>query len=1122
MDRLELARLPGAAVGNGAPLRLPVPVRLRRLVIAQVVSPALGPSLPPLTVTGNGFLAGADSETDLLLAGPGRGDRWRLTLAPGPQGHRLSVAVTESADGPLATLADSAGVPRPPGFADWTLSAQVQGPLIAAAVDVELASGPYRALANGVIDLPARRISALDVRLDVAAMKVHPAGLPAPLSWEAIVAHAELAGPLRSPRGTVRASADGVALHRVGAPRPDAGRASGRGSGAPGESAVLLAGALQLDGRFDLAARPRVWATLTAAPTRVPEPFGMLLGDEARLVLTAERHGSVWALDNGRLEARLLELELAGRLGGDLLDLSWALGLRAPNLLGSAAGVRLDARGQATGTPMSPRLDADLALRRTTAAARAPDPSPTSTAPRANAAGGEVQGRLRLEPMAPVGRLVLAGSWRGEPVAVELAVDPLPGGGLELSVDDSRWAGIRVAGRLRLTAAARLPTGDLRFGISSLDAVVSVLGARPPLDLLDLGAAARLRLTPQSAAAPGAVRLALAGRLDPRLRRLELDSLRVDAQRRRVTLLAPVAVDFGTGITLDSFRLGLSEEAGAGTGPGADAGGVLELTGQIAPRLALDARLADLDLAAVSPWLPSPWSGIRGLLDAEARLSGSAGAPTGRLTLDGRGLAVAGSRGLGLPPATARLTLTLAEIAARLAAEAQLGERARLALDGSIGRPLRRASAPLDLRAAGHLDLSLLDGWLGAGGRRAEGRVGLDLLVVGTRAAPRLDGRLEVADAAWRDRRLGLWLDDIAGRVRVSEERLRIERLAARSGAGTLSLDGGVDQWASERSLDLRLRARGAEPIRLDLLRLRGDADLSLTGRLSGDLSLTGEVRFDEVDIRIPEQLPADVPTLEVVELGERRQPRPARRATTASGWPARLDLDVGIDAARAVQVRGRNIDAELGGSVRLRGPANAPVAEGGFALLRGEYALIGQRLAFTRGRIGLDGADLLDPTLDLEARAQGAGAVAILAVAGRARAPTLVLRGEPPMSDDEVLSRLLFGVPPNRLSALQLTRLGLAATSIAGVGGDGVGMLARARAGLGLSRLRIDGDKRGGTALEAGRRLSERLYLGGRQVLEGGDPRAVLGIQVAPQIRFESDVGSRGSGAGAAFELEY
>jgi translocation and assembly module TamB len=123
--------------------------------------------------------------------------------------------------------------------------------------------------------------------------------------------------------------------------------------------------------------------------------------------------------------------------------------------------------------------------------------------------------------------------------------------------------------------------------------------------------------------------------------------------------------------------------------------------------------------------------------------------------------------------------------------------------------------------------------------------------------------------------------------------------------------------------------------------------------------------------------------------------------------------------------VIGRNIDAELGGRVHLRGDAAAPVAEGGFALLRGEYQLLGQPLRFTRGRIELDGGQLLDPRLDFEARAQGPGGTAILAVEGRARTPRLVLRGEPLMTDDEVLSRLLFGVPLGRLSALQLTRLG-------------------------------------------------------------------------------------------------
>jgi translocation and assembly module TamB len=321
--------------------------------------------------------------------------------------------------------------------------------------------------------------------------------------------------------------------------------------------------------------------------------------------------------------------------------------------------------------------------------------------------------------------------------------------------------------------------------------------------------------------------------------------------------------------------------------------------------------------------------------------------------------------------------------------------------------------------------------------------------------------------------------------------------------------------------VDLNLRARDAAPIQLDLLSLRGDADLNLRGALTGDLDLSGDVRFAEVAIRVPERLPADVPTLNVVELGERRQPRPPRRRSAASASPERLRLDVRVDAPGAVLVRGRNIDAELGGAVQLRGSAAAPVAEGGFTLVRGEYELVGQPLRFTRGRIGLD-ADLLDPTLVLEARTQSPGATAILAVEGRARAPRVVLRGEPPMPDDEVLSRLLFGVPPSRLSGLQLTRLGLAAASIAGVGADGSGLLSRLGTGLGLERLRIDSNRRGGAVLEGGRELGERFYFGARQGLESGDPRAVFGLKLAPQIRFESDVGAGGAGAGAAFELEY
>jgi translocation and assembly module TamB len=940
--RLDLVRPPKAGAGDG--LGLPVPVRLRALAVAQLASPALGPGWPPLAVTGNATARHGQVDAALLLTPPGRADAYRLTIEQGAQGARLGVSMSEAADGPIATLARSAGLPLPPGLADWTLEAQAQ---------------------------------------------------------------------------------------------------------------------------------------------------------------------------------------LVGAFDPDRLDLSWALDLKVPKLLGPGADIALDARGQATGTALAPRLAADLALRRVRSAAQ-PAHWPGQDADET------LRGRLELEPLAPAGRLRLAGRWLGEPAGMTMALAPLPRGGIELRLDDGRWGVLTLAGRLQRPSDTRLATGDLALGIARLAEAVpqllSLPGVHWPLEpdadwasrldgrlqaRLEWSADGRVRLI---ADGPGTARLDLIGRLDPAARRLTLRSLQLDAQARRLTLRAPAVVDFGSGLTLAGLRLGLSAPALPGVA------GELVLDGRLAPRLALDARLDGLTLAAVAPWLPprptATGGALQGVLDAEAHLAGSVAAPTGRVSLRGRDLTVAAAARRGLPPAAIELRLTLAGTAAQLAAEARLGERANIALDGRIGGALWAANAPLDLRGRAQLDLALLDPWLAAGGRQAKGRVRLDLGIGGTRTAPLLGGRLNLTDGAWRDRRLGLWLDGIEGDAGLHRAGLRIERLLARAGGGSLALSGDIDWLAPGRPLDLRLRARGAEPVRQDLLKLRGDAELGLRGALGGDLRMGGEVRLAELDIRIPERLPAEIPTLKVLELGERRQPRPSRPAVAA--WPARLQLDVRLDAARGVLVRGRNIDAELGGDLRLTGSAAAPAAEGGFVLLRGEYLLVGQPLRFSRGRIGLDGADLLNPTLDFEARAQGPGATAILAIEGRARDPRLVLRGEPPMTDDEVLSRLLFGVAPGRLSAFQLTRLGLASANIAGIGFDGGGLLERARAGLGLPRLRLDSDRRGDGVLESGGNLSERVYLGARQGVAGGEPRAVLGLQLAPQIRFESDVGGRGAGAGAAFELEY
>src|SRR5690606_162522 len=99
-------------------------------------------------------------------------------------------------------------------------------------------------------------------------------------------------------------------------------------------------------------------------------------------------------------------------------------------------------------------------------------------------------------------------------------------------------------------------------------------------------------------------------------------------------------------------------------------------------------------------------------------------------------------------------------------------------------------------------------------------------------------------------------------------------------------------------------------------------------------------------------------------------RPAPAVQATLArakvqqAGRPAPrsadLVLDVTIRAPNRVFIRGRGLDAEMGGDVRLTGPVSDIAAVGGFALERGRLAILGQRITFESGSVTLAGD--LDP----------------------------------------------------------------------------------------------------------------------------------------------------------------
>jgi len=1132
---LTLHRLPAASGDGVSWAPPPLRIRLGRVAIEEVHLVPAFPDAPWLSVEGEATLGGSRPlEARLEVRAPGRPDRYRLDLQTAPEGHRLALSLAESPEGLLPALAGSLGWPLPARLADWRLDLQAAGPTAALALRASLEAGPLQAAAEGLIDLGSRSAAGLHLEAQVPSMNL---SIPKerPIGWDALALTADLSGPWDAPRGAARVDAVGITSGALGLERL---RVTARGD----RQALAFEGELQ---------GPMAPVDLPESARRVP------LGILGAIALAEPARAFALVLDHP-----LLALTAEGLLGPpsatpDEVALAWTLDLPELGALSPGWTGSLQARGEIAGPWRTPALEADLDVR----------------GGHARLGDGRLQGRVRALLAERRGTLDLGGDWAGQPLVLRLGAARSVSGDIRLAPIEGRWASLIAAGDLVLAPGAPLPRGELRLQLERLGDLAPWLGASGPREVAGLGGrlrarleldgeAARIEARGEELALPGALRiqglvldgqasdplgagdtrgrllltglsaggtagdltlsvdgplrdlaldaeaklstaagpsrLALDSRLDAPARRLTLRRLEGRAADQALSLLEPAAIDLAQGVSVDRLRLGL--------GPGS-----LEIRGRLLPRLDLDFRVARLPLepiAMVASDLP-----LAGTLDGEARLTGTPGSLTGPVHLKAQGVRLTRGAGRGLAPADVELSAQLGPTVTRIDASARAGADNRLGLRGTLG------PGALDLRADGRVDLALLDPLLTALGRQAAGQATLDARIAGDPRAPRLDGTLRMSNGAIWDRAIGLALTEVNGRILLAGDTLRLDGVSARAGPGSLSLAGSIGVLAPAVPVDLRLVARDASPLQRDLLNVQGDGDLRLSGQALGRLDLAGAVQLSRVDIRLPERLPASVVTLEVREVGQRRAGSPD--APQRVPWRPDLGLDLLLSAPRGVSVQGRGVDAELGGEVRLRGTLEAPQVTGGFDLRRGEYDLVGQTLRFSRGRLGFEGAAGLDPTLDLEARMTVAGTTAILAVQGTTRAPRIDLRGEPEMPQDEVLSRLLFGVAGGRLSPWQATRVGLAAASLAGIEIADGDVLERIRRGLGLGRLGANAT--GGGILQGGRQLSERVYLGTRQGERAGERQGVLRIEATPSIRLEADVGPvGGTRAGAAFEIEY
>ncbi|WP_444543589.1 translocation/assembly module TamB domain-containing protein [Methylobacterium dankookense] len=710
------------------------------------------------------------------------------------------------------------------------------------------------------------------------------------------------------------------------------------------------------------------------------------------------------------------------------------------------------------------------------------------------------------------------------------------GGSLEADLSLARPGG-RQDAALRARAAA-LRAGEI--GLARLDANLTGrdLAGAPRIDghveadrLVAAGESLdTVRLTAVGGAEASDVTLKAKARgfdLDGAARLVAGPPLRVALQRfsaargaDRLALAAPATLTFADGaVAIDS----LAVAAGSGR---------LTLAGK-AGRDAIDLQLGIKALPLALARIASPKLALSGTLDGEASLHGPPERPEGRYAFSLAKAVTPETRKAGLPPVEARASGTLSEGRIGLDGRVSAGRGVDLVLGGSL--PAETGGA-LALTARGSLDLALANSLLAAGGQRVTGRVAVDARVGGTLAAPRAEGSATLAGGSFTDPLQGIRLTNIEGRATGQGDSVVLERLsAATRNGGTLRAAGQVALRPGQGFPgSLRITGQGAELVSSPLVTAVAGLDLALSGPLAERPKVTGRIDLVSVDVTVPDRLPATVQPLPGIRrvnttpevrarLASRAQPRAAAQGAgrgRKAATPFDATLDVRVEAPNRIFVRGRGIDAELGGALRLTGSSRDPVAAGAFDLRRGRLAVIGQRLDFTRGRLTF-GGELTRPDLDFLAETKASEITARIAVTGPANQPAFEISSEPSLPQDEVLSRLLFKKASGSLSPFQALQLAQAVSQLSG-GAGGPDVFEATRKGLGLDSLDVSTGTSGSPAVGASRYLSDRLSVGVKAGAKPADTAATVDYDVTRRVKVQGEAGSDGRtslGVGAEWE---
>ncbi|GAA4658531.1 translocation/assembly module TamB domain-containing protein [Bartonella pachyuromydis] len=448
-------------------------------------------------------------------------------------------------------------------------------------------------------------------------------------------------------------------------------------------------------------------------------------------------------------------------------------------------------------------------------------------------------------------------------------------------------------------------------------------------------------------------------------------------------------------------------------------------------------------------------------------------------------------------------------------------------LELSINGPVSLNDSEAKLNIKGTMPLAFIDLLLAKRGAHITGMAKMDATLNGSLLKPLFTGNVSIVNGSFFDSKTNLGLNDVTIEGKLNGDHILIEKaIASSSEGGRISASGRI---SNDLQPDLVFYLDNANYNDGSMILATLSGKMTMTGHFGDNLVIGGDIAVEKAEVLVPDHFHnakfLDIKNKNLTKSIQKTLERADVKSTNTD-----RDVDISQESSSVVLsnmlitarnqffVRGRGLDAELGGRINIAGPLHDVHPVGEFQMIRGRFDILSQRLNFDQGQASFSGN--LNPTVYFVANKNSGDINVTVTVSGTIDNLDVNFSSQPNLPQDEILARLIFNRSLNELSPFQIAQLAAAAADLAGA--SNTSLLNTLRAKIGLDDLDVVVDEKGNTGLRIGRYIHNNIYLG-FEAGSDGTTKGTINLNISRHLKARGAIGNeKNSSIGLFYERDY